>query len=103
VGEKFVKIQEVNDTIRGALAEVHFKVHHFPIRKHKYDSFNGDVNQIIVLQPGEASPVLPYEERKVQDGPIRMQPTIALLNTVLSGSQLSGGTSDSQPADDGDR
>ena len=77
VGDRFVEPVDVNDTIRGALVEVHFELRHFFIAPDSYDSFNATIEQILVLQPGEAPPDTPYKRKNVRDGPIRLNPTPA--------------------------
>ena len=77
VGDRFVEPIEVNDTIRGALVEVHYELRHFFIATDSYDSFNATIEQILVLQPGEAPPDTPYKRKNVRDGPIRLNPTPA--------------------------
>lgn len=65
----------MNDTIRGALVEVHFELQHFFIPLDSYELFNTTIEQILILQPGEAPPETPYKRKKVRDGPIRLNPT----------------------------
>ena len=59
---KFVKPTDVKQTIKGALVEVHFELHHYCIRSKMQDSFNATVLQIIIIQPGVPEPVAIYEK-----------------------------------------
>lgn len=74
---QFVEPSNVEDTIRGALVEVHFTLHHYFISSDSYNSFNGVIEQILVLQPGELPPQTVYKHKNVREGPIRMNPTLA--------------------------
>ena len=76
VNGRFVEPADVNNTIKGALVELHFELHHFAIRKVMQDSFNATIEQIIVLRPGEACPMTVYKRKNPRDGPIRVKPTI---------------------------
>ena len=55
------QVVDVKKTIRRALVELHFELRHFCIRKKSQDSFNGGIERVIVLQPGESHPAIPYE------------------------------------------
>lgn len=57
--------------------EVHFELRHFFIATDSYDSFNASIEQILVLQPGQAPPDTPYKRKHVRDGPILLNPTPA--------------------------
>ena len=57
--------------------EVHFTLRHYFISSDSYDSFNGVIEQILVLQPGELPPQTVYKRKNVREGPIRMNPTSA--------------------------
>ena len=56
VGDCFIKPQDVYSVLQGALVEVSFELQHFCIKKKNEDSFNARVQQIVILQPGEAHP-----------------------------------------------
>ncbi|KAF8263715.1 hypothetical protein EI94DRAFT_1806762 [Lactarius quietus] len=77
VGNKFIELTDVNDTIRDALVEVHFELRHFYISSEAYDSFNATIEQIIVLQPGATRPNSLYKRKNVCTGPIRLNPAFA--------------------------
>ena len=94
--DTFVETRDVNETIRGALVELHFELHHSCNFTRDQDSFNGSIEQIMVLQPGEPRPTSPYKRRNVRDGPIRLNPTLALMMEASSSSQP--GPSNSQRA-----
>jgi hypothetical protein len=78
IGDKYVSVEKVNDTLRGALVEIHFEVRHFTIQQKNFDSFNASIKQIIVLQPGEPEEASPYKRDSVLEGsePIRKKPTL---------------------------
>lgn len=86
VYEKFVEPADVNNAIKGALVELHFELHHFAIRKAGQDSFNGSIEQIIVLRPGEARPTTVYKRKNLRDGPILVKPTLSPQKTIGEGS-----------------
>ncbi|KAH9025251.1 hypothetical protein EDB84DRAFT_1243267, partial [Lactarius hengduanensis] len=71
-GDAFVPPEQVTDVVKGALVEVHFKLYHYHIRNKGYDSFNGSIEQIIVLQPGEIQHMSAYKRKNVEEGPIRL-------------------------------
>jgi hypothetical protein len=50
-GDKFIETTDVNDITQGALIELHFKLNHYCICAEKKDSFNGIMQQILVLKP----------------------------------------------------
>jgi len=64
VKDRFVEPADVNDSIRGALIEVHSELWHFFIAPDSYDTFNATVEQILVLQSGVSRPETPPYERK---------------------------------------
>ncbi|KAH9033408.1 hypothetical protein EDB85DRAFT_1832833, partial [Lactarius pseudohatsudake] len=70
--DAFVRPEQVRDIVKGALVEVHFELHHYHIRKNGYDSFNGSIEQIIVLQPSDIQPISAYKRKNVEEGPIRL-------------------------------
>jgi len=69
--EKFIEVGQVNEVIEGALVDLHFELFHFGIRKKNEDSFNGSMEQVLMLQPGQPRPVTVYKHKNVRDGPIR--------------------------------
>lgn len=71
----FVEARNVNEIITGALVEMHFELYHFCIRASDQDSFNGRIQQILVLQPGKTRPITAYKRKNVRDGPIRLNLT----------------------------
>ena len=85
--DSFVEPRDVNETIRGALVELHFELHHSCNHTRDQDAFNGSIEQIIVLQPGKPRPTSPYKRRNIRDGPIRLNPTLALKMEASSSSQ----------------
>ena len=87
VNDKFVEPVNVNSAIKGALVELHFELHHFPIRKVAQDSFNATIEQIIVLRPGEARPMTAYKRKNPRVGPILAQLTLPPQNQTGEGSR----------------
>ena len=77
-GEQVVRVGDVNETLRGALVELHFELRHFAIHKKNQDSFNASIEQIIVLQPGPPQAVSKYKRASLEDGPICKKPTLEL-------------------------
>lgn len=74
-GDCLVRPEDVEEQIRGALVELRFELRHYCIRSGDYDSFNASIEQIVILQPGEARPASEVSKRKnVWDGPIRLNP-----------------------------
>jgi hypothetical protein len=84
IGKKFVEPAKVNDAIKGALVEIHFEVHHFAILKKEkslsLDSFNGTIEEIVVLHPGEVRPPTGYKRRNVREGPVRKKQAVPVQN-----------------------
>ena len=78
--EKFIEVGQVNEVIEGALVDLHFALFHFAIRKKNEDSFNGTMEQVLMLQPGEPRPATVYKRKNVRDGPIRL-PRLPLAMT----------------------
>ena len=76
-----------NSAIKGALVELHFELHHFPIRKVAQDSFNATIEQIIVLRPGEARPMTAYKRKNPCVGLILAQLTLPPQNQTGEGSR----------------
>lgn len=66
----FVEPIDVEEQLKGALVELRFDLHHYFIEKAHFDSFNAGVQQIIILQPGNASAATAYKRKDVRDGPI---------------------------------
>ena len=71
VGDHFIKPQDVQGVLQGALVEVSFELQHFCIKKKNEDSFNASVQQVVILQPGEACPTNAFKRCNVFDGPVR--------------------------------
>ena len=88
VKDKFVELADVEETITGALVEIHFEFRHYHIKSKEQDSFNATVQQILVLQPGTIRPSTPYKRKSVREGPIRSRPSPASENIVNVSSYL---------------
>ena len=98
VKDKFIEPADVNERIRGALIEVHFELHHYFIASEAYDSFNGVVEQILILQPGKAPPETPYKRRNVREGPIRLNPMLVVQHHSRNDTLVASGSMSSPQA-----
>ncbi|KAN0141070.1 hypothetical protein V8E53_000826, partial [Lactarius tabidus] len=76
LNEKLIDVDHVMDVLVGALIEMHFELRHYAIQGSTppLDSFNANIEQIMVLQPGEARPPTAYKRSTEDDGPIRRNP-----------------------------
>ncbi|KAN0130933.1 hypothetical protein V8E53_011311 [Lactarius tabidus] len=81
LNEKLIDVDHVMDVLVGALIEMHFELRHYAIQGSTppLDSFNANIEQIMVLQPGEARPPTAYKQSTEDDGPIRRNPLLAAL------------------------
>jgi len=79
VHDKFIEPTSVEDTIKGALVELHFELHHYCIRRKSEDSFNATIEQIMLIRPGQARPATGYKRKNIRDGPIRLNPCLSLI------------------------
>jgi hypothetical protein len=74
----YVQPLHVNAALKNALVEVHFSLHHYRIKDKTadrlVDSFNGIVQQIIILKEGVPKPINPYKRKNLLDGPYRPRP-----------------------------
>ena len=61
--EQFIDPVNVKNVVQQALVELHFKLQYFCIQKKSQDLFNGSIEQVIILQPGEDRPVSPYKRK----------------------------------------
>jgi len=66
--EQFIDPVNVKNVVQQALVELHFKLQYFCIQKKSQDLFNGSIEQVIVLQPGEDRLVSPYKRKNLQEG-----------------------------------
>jgi hypothetical protein len=82
----------VNDTIHGALVEVHFELCHYFISSDCYNSFNGIVEQILVLQPGKSPPDTVYKCKNIGEGLICMNPTLVAQQQSKSNAPVASGS-----------
>lgn len=69
-GEKEVSPEQTNDILKGALVEIHFKLRHFQIWKPPYNSYNGTMEQVIILQPGAPDSISAFKREDNSEGPI---------------------------------
>ncbi|KAN0137727.1 hypothetical protein V8E53_004483 [Lactarius tabidus] len=99
--EKLVNVNDIMDVLAGALIEMHFEIRHYAIKGSDppLDSFNASIQQIMVLQPGEARPPTAYKRSTDDDGPIRMNPTLAALqHESVSAQEVPASSPASSPA-----
>lgn len=78
VGNRFIEVGDVNDVICGALVEIHCELHHYHIHADNRDSYNGIIQQILVLQPGKPRALNAYKRKNVREGPILLNPTLRI-------------------------
>ncbi|KAH9012439.1 hypothetical protein EDB85DRAFT_2159061 [Lactarius pseudohatsudake] len=100
-GDAFVPPEQVTDVVKGALVEVHFELYHYHIRNKGYDSFNGSIEQIIVLQPGEIQHMSAYKRKNVEEGPIRLKPSLVLQTGTRSISNAGNAQSKTSTVEQG--
>ncbi len=65
--EQFIEPINMKNTVQQALVELHFELQHFCIQKKGQDLFNGSIEQLIILQPGEDHPVSLYKQKNFQE------------------------------------
>lgn len=87
VGNKFVDAENAESVLNGALAEIFFELYHYAIRGDNKDSYNGMIEQIQILQPGEVRHVDAYKRKNVRDGPIRHLPLLRTDDNALDVSK----------------
>ncbi len=97
--DRLVKAKGMNSVLQDALVEVHFELHHFFIRQKDEDSFNGSIEQIVIIQPGVARSLSPYKRRNLEEGPIHMNPTLVLPSAKAGSSHFIGSATMSQGMD----
>jgi len=94
--DQLVKAKGMNGVLQDALVEVHFELRHFFIRQKDEDSFNGSIEQIVIIQPGVARSLSPYKRRNLEEGPIHMNPTLVLPSAKAGSSHFIGSATMSQ-------
>ena len=72
--------------------ELHFELRHYRIRTRGFDSFNASIEQIIVLRPGQPRPTTVYKRKNPRDGPVRMNPNIALQKRIANSTSTQAST-----------
>ncbi|KAH9066970.1 hypothetical protein EDB83DRAFT_2223259 [Lactarius deliciosus] len=92
INDLFVPAEEVSGVVQGALVELHFQLFHYHIRSKTHDSFNGSIEQVIVLQPSQVQTSSPYKRKNVDDGPIRLKPSpfVQASNRSMSTATVKG-------------
>jgi hypothetical protein len=93
IDDKLTAVNDITNVLTGALIEIHFELRHYAIKgtTTPLDSFNANIEQIIIIQPGEARPPTAYKRSTDEDGPIRMNPIPpALQHESVSTGQLIG-------------
>ncbi|KAN0136342.1 hypothetical protein V8E53_005710 [Lactarius tabidus] len=70
--EKLIDVDNVLDILTGVLIEIHFELCHYTIKGKDpaLDSFNANIEQIMILQPGESHPATAHKRSTEEDGPI---------------------------------
>ena len=73
--KSYVEPSTVNVSIRNALVEVHFTLKHYHIQRKDsskpLDSFNGRIEQVVILKTGPPPVVWGYKRKNLLDGPYR--------------------------------
>ena len=64
VNKFFMELAHINNCIKGALVELHFKLHHFTIQMKIQDSFNTTIEQIVVLHHHDKTPSNSLQEEE---------------------------------------
>ena len=80
---KPVGIHDVRNTLTGAVVEMQFELHHYPIRQKNVDSFNASIQQIQVIQPGETRPQTAFKRQSMSEGPIEVPESIQVLHVEM--------------------
>ena len=82
--DKFVEIRDAEEVLQGALVNLQFELHHYKIQQKDIHSFNGNIEQITVIQPGKGLPVAPYKRRDMREG--LHCPALHTTQKVLTGT-----------------
>lgn len=73
--QTYVGPTAINTAIRNALVEVHFTLKHYHIQRKDgskpLDSFNGHIEQVVILKAGTPPAVSGYKRKNLLDGPYR--------------------------------
>ncbi|KAJ7086376.1 hypothetical protein B0H15DRAFT_347037 [Mycena belliarum] len=95
---------EIANKLKGAIVECSFKIKHFSFRND--DSFNGEIEQIVILRPPPTQPPSPYKKANKPYRPPAMSPdaihaqeqlSVKLFTAPIS---LPGPSNFSKPVDD---
>jgi len=76
LNDKFVKPNDVNGVLANCLAEIHFSIKHYTFHREgevAHNSFNANVEQIIVLKRGEPKTQTPYKRANPRSGPLNVK------------------------------
>ena len=88
VKKKLIGVEDVPDILSGALVELHFELRHFEIATKDLHSFNGNIEQIMVLQPSQPRPATVFKRHTAEEGPIRMNPALAAIQDEAQSGKL---------------
>ena len=90
LNDQFVEPNDVNEVISNSLAEIHFSVKHYIFRREgeqPHDSFNANVEQVIILKRGEPKSQTVYKRTNPLSGLVNVKRTkISDDEPVTSGS-----------------
>ena len=96
VNKFFMEPAHINNCIKGALVELHFKLHHFAIWKRMQDSFNATIKQIVILHHCDECPATAYKRKNPQEGPIQVKALMFIQKRIIEGPHKS----DEHPANE---
>jgi hypothetical protein len=65
----FVEPSEVNETLEGAFVEAVFVIRYYYLRGKKFDTFQADIQQIKIIEPGTSIAASGFKRRNAREGP----------------------------------
>jgi hypothetical protein len=68
-GNVFVEPGDVNEALTGAVVEVFFTMRHYYLRDKKFDTFQGEIQQIKIIKPGGSIATSGIKRRSAREGP----------------------------------
>jgi hypothetical protein len=71
-GNIFVERGNVNEALTDAMVEVPFTIGHFYMREKKFDTFQHDIQQIEIVEPGASIATSGFKRRSALDGPLEI-------------------------------
>jgi len=65
----FVEPGDVNEALTGAVVEVFFTIRHYYLRDKKFDTFQGEIQQVKMVKPGGSIATPGIKQRSACEGP----------------------------------